>query len=46
MRPQNADHDCVVRIGPDNPVGFIWPELDPEDAIVFTKLVQLSTTIP
>ena len=39
-KPLSADHDCVVRIGPVDPVGFIWPELDPEDAVVFTKLVQ------
>ena len=45
-RPLSADHDCVVQIGPVDPDGFVWPELDPEDAIVFTKLVQLSTTIP
>ena len=32
MRPQNADHDCVVRIGPDNPVGFVCPELDLEQS--------------
>ena len=38
--PLTADHNCVVRIGPVNPAGFVWPELDPEDAVVFTKLVQ------
>ena len=42
-RPLSADHDCVVQIGPVNSDGFVWPELDPEDAIVFTKLVQHST---
>ena len=39
-KPLSADHECVVRIGPVDPVGFVWPELDPEDAVVFTKLVQ------
>ena len=40
-RPLSADHDCFGRIAPVNPVGFVWPELDPENAVVFTKLVQL-----
>ena len=41
-RPLSAHHDCLVRIGPVNPIRFVWLILHPKDAgaVVFFKHVQ------
>ena len=38
----SAIHDCVVQIGPVALDSFTWPELEENDAVVFSELVKLS----
>ena len=35
-------NDCVVQIGPVASDTFTWPELEENDAVVFSELVKLS----
>ena len=37
----SAIHDCVVQICPVATDTFTWPELDENDAVVFSELVKL-----
>ena len=39
--PLSAVHNCVVRITPVDSDSFRWPELEVDDAVVFSELVKI-----
>ena len=39
--PRSAVHNCVVRITPADSDSFRWPELEADDAVVFSELVKI-----
>ena len=41
MSERSAEHDCIVRVGPCDLHDFSWPDLNQEDAVVFTNLQKL-----